>query len=300
MKLKLKHAITALALFFITISAVAQNCKPTKKMKLANGDDLYMYGGKIRSGGFGSNDNSVYALYVGQSQGEQKATSLIVSLYEKVENKKEYNNAVNNFLNDENLKNSYLNVTLNGKTIQFKSISCTQQPAKLLGSIKAYTVLFQSNITKSQIKDFQEYDIQKFRLLIGGHPFERVFKKSTNKTRKIKEAMKCVNMDIVYEVKKKDASKMDLNEVSKKDYGKEIKGKWLLQGSGGKVIEFLDEKYIYTNMGVKLSEGTYKIASNRLIRTSNAGNNISEITLFLKDMMSIKDKTGENTYERIN
>lgn len=296
MKLKLTTLFTIL---FIGVT-LAQDCEPTKKSKLANGDDLYLYGGKIRSGGFGSNDKSVYSIYVGQSQGEQKATSLIVSLYEPVNNKNEYNNAVNNFLNDNNLKSSYLNIVLNGKVIKFKATSCTQQPAKLLGSIKAYTVLFQSDITKSQIKDFQEYDIQKFRLVIGGHPFERTFKKSTNKTRKFKQSMSCVDMDKVFELKKKDATEMDLTEVSKSDYSTVIKGKWLLQGSNGKVIEFLDGKFNYSSKGVKLADGSYKIVGNKIITTSSAGNEISEITLFLKDMMNIKDKKKESTYERID
>ena len=46
--------------------------------------------------------------------------------------------------------------------------------------------------------------------------------------------------------------------------------------------------------------GIEKIAGNRLIVTSDEGNSISEISMFLKDMIILKEKGEEKTYERID
>lgn len=294
-----KIILTIVSIFSLTLIN-AQKCKPTKIAEQPNGDILNLYGGKVRSGGFVSNDKSVYSVYIAQLNDGKKGTSLVATLYESVENKKEYNNAVNNFLNDNNLKNSVLEITVNGKYLKFPATSCKQQPAKFLGDIKAYSVTFESDISKLQIEELINYDIEKFRLVIGGHPYERYFKKPNKRTRKLKEAFSCVNMDNVFELKKKEATEMDLTEVSKSNYSNSIKGKWALQGANGIVVEFSDKSFMYNKKGVKLSEGSYKIVGNRLIITSPEGNTVSEITMFLKDMIIFKEKSKENTYERIN
>ena len=288
-----------LVLLFLTSIIYAQDCEPSKVSKQTNGDIVNLYGGKIRNGGFGSNDKSVYSLYIAQVDNGKKGTSIVALLYEPVETKKDYNNAVNNFLNENNLKNSVLELELNGEKIKIPATECKQKPAKLLGSISAYTVTFEGDLLKSDIEKLQKYDLQRFRLVIGGHPYERYFKKSTKRTAKLKKSFDCVNMENVFELKKKDASEMDLTEVSKNDYSTSINGEWSLQGANGKVTEFKDGKVTYSKMGVKESEGSYKIVGNRIIITTDNGNSISEISMFLKDMLILKEKGEEKTYERI-
>ena len=296
----MKKLILLSALFLTFTITNAQKCKPSKVSKQPNGDELNLFGGKVRNGGFGSNDKSIYSVYIAQNEEGKKGTTLVAVLSEYVKSKREYNDAINNFLNENNLKNSTLEIRVNGKPLKFKATSCTQQPSKFLGDIKAYNVIFESDISKSQIEDLQKFDLQKFRLVIGGHPYESTFKKPNKKTRKLKEAFACVNMENVFELKKKEATEMDLTEVTKSDYSKAIKGKWALQGSNGKVLEFLDNNFVYSKKGVKLTEGSYKIVGNKMIITSSAGNSVSEITMFLKDMLILKEKSEENTYERIN
>jgi hypothetical protein len=188
---------------------------------------------------------------------------------------------------------------LNGEKIKIPATECKQKPAKLLGSIVGYNVTFEGDILKSDIEKLQKNDLQRFRLVIGGQPYERFFKKPTNRTKKLKESFNCVNMENVFELQKKDASELDLTEVPKNEYSTTINGKWTLQGSNGKVIEFKDGKVIYNRMGVKESEGSYKIVGNRIIITTDNGNSISEISMFLKDMLILKEKGEEKTYERV-
>ncbi len=281
-------------------STVSSNCKPNKSLKQTNGDFVDLYGGRIRSGGFGSNDKSVYSLYIGQIDGGKKGTTVICVLNEPVDNKKEYNNAVNNFLNENNLKTSVLELTLNGKTLRIPATECKQKPSKFLGDINGYLVTFEGDILKDQIKLMQDYDLQRFRLIIGGHPYERFFKKPTKRTRDLKSFFNCVEMNNIFEIKKKDATKMDLSEVSAGDYANAINGKWVMQGTNGAVTEFNNGKIVYSKMGVKKNEGSYKIVGKRVIITTNNGNSISEISMFLKDMLILKEKGVEKTYERID
>lgn len=279
---------------------VADNCKPNKSTKQANGDFLDLYGGRIRSGGFGSNDKSVYSLYIGQIDGGKKGTTIICVLNEPVKSKHEYNNAVNNFLNENNLKTSVLELTLNGKTLRIPATACKQQPTKFLGDINGYFVTFEGDILKDQIKMIQDYDLQRFRLIVGGHPYERFFKKPTKRTKDLKQFFNCVQMNNIFEIKKKDATKMDLSEVSNANFSTAINGKWLMQGTNGSVTTFNNGKITLSKMGVKRNEGSYKIVGKRIIITTNNGNSISEINMFLTDMLILKEKGVEKTYERID
>jgi hypothetical protein len=288
-----------LILLLLTSVIHSQDCDPSKVSKQTNGDLVKLYGGRIRSGGFGSNDKSVYSLYIAQVEDGKKGTSIVALLYEPVETKKDYDYAVNNFLNEINLEKSVLVLELNGEKIKIPATECKQKPAKLLGSIAGYNVTFEGDISKSDIEKLQKNDLQRFRLVIGGHPYERYFKKPTKRTSKLKKAFNCVNMENVFELKKKNANEMDLTEVSKSDYSKTINGKWALQGSSGKVVEFKDGKVTYSKMGVNESEGSYKVVGNRIIITTGDGNSISEISMFLKDMLILKEKGEEKTYERI-
>jgi hypothetical protein len=296
----MKKLILLSALFLTFTITNAQDCKPSKVSEQLNGDIVNLYGGKIRNGGFGSNDKSIYSVYIAQNEEGKKGTTLVAVLSEYVKSKREYNDAINNFLNENNLKTSTLEIRVNGKPLKFKATSCTQQPSKFLGDIKAYNVIFESDISKSQIEELQKFDLEKFRLVIGGHPYERYFKKPTKRTGKLKEAFSCIDMKNVFELEKKDATEMDLTEVEKSEYSNFIKGKWVLQGSNGKVLKFLDKNFIYSKKGVKLTEGSYKIVGNKMITTSSSGNGVSEIIMFLKDMLMLKEKSEENTYERIN
>lgn len=290
----------SLLLLFVTSVTFSQNCKPSKSVKQKNGDTVNFYGGRIRSGGFGSNDKSVYDLFIAQVNDGEKGTIVYATLYEPVDTKEQYNNAVNNFLNETNLKNSVLEIQLNGEIIRIPSSNSTSRPEKLLGSISGYFVFFGGEILKSQIKMMQEYDLQKFRLVVGGRPYERYFKKPTKRTKKLKKSFKCVNMENVFEMKKKDASQMDLTEINKEEYSKSIIGKWSTQGKTGQIVEFdNDSKIKYSKMGRLELEGSYKVVGNRVIVTTDNGNSISEISMFLKDMLILKENGNETTYERI-
>lgn len=279
--------------------ANAQKCEPAETIKQPNGDVVNLYGGKLRKGGFMSNDRSRYALYVAQLNDGKKGSSIVAYVSERVKNKREYDHAVNNFLNENSLKNSSLKVILNNELLEIPMMECKQTPSKLLGDIVGYTITYEGDIKKEYVKKLQSYDIQKFRLVVGGKPFERIFKKPTKNTKKIKESFNCVEIDNVFEVKKKKASEMDLSEVSKSDYASTINGHWNLQKSNGVTVEFKDGKVIYSKKGVKESEGSYKIVANRVIITTDKGNSIAEISMFLKDMLILKESGEEKTYERL-
>jgi hypothetical protein len=295
--MKFKLLLILLLVASITFS---QNCEPSKSAEQKNGDTVDFYGGRIRSGGFGSNDKSIYNLFIAQVNNGEKGTIVCATLFEPVDSKEQYNNAVNNFLNENNLKNSVLEIQLNGKVIRIPSSNSTSRPEKFLGSISAYSVFFEGEILKSQIELMQEYNLQKFRLVVGGHPYERYFKKPTKRTKKLKENFKCVNMENVFEMEKKDASEMDLTEVTKEEYSKSIIGKWSTQGKTGQIVEFdNDSKIKNSKMGRLELEGSYKIVGNRIIVSTDNGNSISEISMFLKDMLILKENGNETTYERV-
>ena len=212
----MKKLILLSALFLTFTITNAQKCKPSKVSKQPNGDELNLFGGKVRNGGFGSNDKSIYSVYIAQNEEGKKGTTLVAVLSEYVKSKREYNDAINNFLNENNLKNSTLEIRINGKALKFKATSCTQQPSKFLGDIKAYNVIFESDISKAQIEELQKFDLEKFRLVVGGHHYERFFKKPTKRTRKLKEAFACVNMENVFELKRVKIDKTHLeNHVEK-------------------------------------------------------------------------------------
>ena len=92
--------------------------------------------------------------------------------------------------------------------------------------------------------------------------------------------------------------------IESNKYSSEIIGKWLAQYMEGVILEFTKDKIIVSQMGHIVSEGTYKIAGTRLIFTGEvidgrSNNGVSNFELFLKDMIILKDKGQEITYERI-
>jgi hypothetical protein len=108
----------------------------------------------------------------------------------------------------------------------------------------------------------------------------------------------------MFEVKKKKPNELNLTEVEQTNYSTEIIGKWLSQSINGLILEFTQDKLIVSQMGKVVSEGTYKISGTRLIFTGimangNSNNGVSNFELFLKDMIILKDKGKDLTYERI-
>jgi len=291
-------------LFLITFLACFQlimaQCKPTKVTTQQNGDQVSFYGGKIRRGGFGSNDKSYYNLYIAQVEEGTKGTVLIAQLYEYVDTKRQYNDAVNSFLNEANLKNnSSLDLILGKESLSFKPQACIQRPIKLFGSIIGYNVAFEAQIDKGMVETLQTHSITNFRLNIGGVPFERTFKAKSKKTAKLKNIFNCVNMQHIFENKQTDASQLELSEVTLANYKQALEGTWKDQASFGTTITFKEGTISYQSMGVESGTGTYTVAGKRLIMTSSSGNTISSITLFLQDMLILESQGTETQYERI-
>jgi len=77
-----------------------------------------------------------------------------------------------------------------------------------------------------------------------------------------------------------------------------------MQSGNGVTLEFIDDKIIVSKMGKIFSEGTYKITGTRLIYTGKtitgeSNNGVSNFEMFLKDMIILKDKGQDYTYERV-
>lgn len=292
--------ISLFLLRFITSNS--QDCAPS--MKSEDGK-LEYFGGKIRDAiALVTDDKSAYSFYVVQVNKGKEGTVAFVSFYETVENRDIYNNALNDYLNNDKLKLSYIEIELGDKIIRIPSSSCTLQPKSTLGDITGYTVNFEGDILKSQVLLLQQYEIKKFKIVLGGKPYERTFNKSNKNTQIIKSAMDCVNVDNMFELQKKNPDEMDLSDVDQSDYSTVIIGKWLLQSDSGVVLEFIEDKIIVSKLGRVISEGTYKISGTRLIYTGTttsgtSNNGVSNFELFLKDMIVLKDKGQELTYERV-
>ncbi len=280
-----------------TFSVFSQNCAPTI---ISEDGNIEYYGGKLKNGlGILTDDGSSYSFYVVQINKGKDGTLAFVSFFESVETRKEYNNAINDYLNETKLKNSYLEIEVNNEILRIPSSSCRLEPEKTLGQIYGYQVAFEGDILKSQVNLLQRFDIEKFKIVIGGKPYEKTFKTPTKKTKIIKEAISCLNLNNIFEAKKKKVEDLNLDEVKQSTYSREIVGKWLLQSGNGTTLEFIEGRIIVRKMKRIISNGTYKILGNRLIYTATANNGVSNFELFLKDMIVLKEKGKEFTYERI-
>lgn len=298
-------SLKAIALLFILLNssfAFSQDCKPTIVSK--DGNTEY-FGGKVRDAiGLITDDKSAYTFYVVQINKGKDGTVAFVSFFESVKDRDVYNKAITDYLTEEKLKTSFLEIQVDNKIIRIPSTSCQLEPTKTLGDIYGYTVNFQGNILKEQVILLQNNDIQKFKIVLGGKPYERSFEKPTKITQAIKKAISCVNLDNMFEVKRKKPSELNLNEVEQSNYSTEIIGKWLAQSTNGVILEFVGDKLIVSQMGKVVSEGNYKISGTRLIYTGTttsgtSNNGVSSFELFLKDMITLKDKGKDITYERI-
>ncbi|SDC71557.1 hypothetical protein [Williamwhitmania taraxaci] len=299
------HTLKAVALLFLllnTSTVFSQNCKPT--IVSEDGNTEY-FGGKVRDAiGLLTDDKSAYTFYVVQVNKGKDGTVAFVSFFEPVKDRDAYNKAINDYLTEEKLKTSFLEIQVDNKIIRIPSTNCLLEPKKTLGEIYGYTVSIQGDIVKEQVLLLQNSDIQKFKIVIGGKPYERTFDKPTKITQTIMKAVSCVNLDNMFEVKKKKPSELNLNEVEPSNYSVEIIGKWLSQSTNVTVLEFIGDKLRVIQRGIVVSDGNYKISGTRLIYTgatsSGASNNgVSNFELFLKDMITLKDKGQEITYERI-
>lgn len=297
MKRVIIKSVMLMLVFLTSTLSFAQKCKPAKKSKQTNGDMVQLYGGLVSKTGMWESEEAEHFIYIAQVENGTKGTSIVAIVNQPYKTKKDYQNAVH--LNQENLKNSVLELELNGEKIIIPTTECKFKPPKHAYS-PTYTVIFEGDISKSDIEKLQNFDLQRFRLILGGLPYERYFKKPNKQTAKIKKSFNCVTMENVFELKKKEAKEMDLNEVEKADYSTSINGKWNEQGSVGMLTEFNDGTVTISKKGVKVTDGTYKIVGNRIIITTDKGNSISEISMFLKDMLILKEKGVETTYERID
>lgn len=301
-KIYLKFNLIFLILFSSYTLIYSQDCKPTIISK--DGKTEY-FGGKIRDLiSLFTDDKSAYSFYIVQLNKGKNTTIVFVSFYEPLKDREAYNRAINDYLNSEKLKTSYIEIEVDNMILKIPSTSCVLEPKTTLGDITGYTVNFEGAILKSQVIQLQKSDIKKFKIVLGGKPYERIFNEPSDITKNIKAALNCVNLDNMFEIQKKKPEEMDLTEVSQDGYSSAIIGKWFLQNSNGLLLDFNGEKIIVSQMGKEVSNGTYKISGTRLIytgtTTSGASNNgVSEFVLFSKDMIILKDKGKEYTYERI-
>lgn len=296
------YLLVLLFVALISPNVYSQDCKPTI---VSDDGTVEYFGGKIRDlVGILTDDKSAYSFYIIQMNKGKEGTFAYVSFYEPVNSRNEYNNAINDYLNEEKLKASFIEIQANNMVARIQAINCILEPKTTLGDISGYSVNLQGNISKEQIMLLQNNEIQKFKVVIGGKPYERTFNRSTKITQSIRNAMKCVNIDNMFEIKKRKPSELDLTEIESNEYSAVIIGKWLAQNIEGLILEFTEDKIIVNQMGHIVSEGTYKIAGTRLIYTGEtidgrSNNGVSNLELFLKDMIILKDKGQEITYERI-
>lgn len=284
-----------LALSHVSFS---QDCEPATKSEDGR---LEYFGGKIRDAvAIITDDKSAYSFYIVQINKGKDGNLAYVSFYESVASEEAYYTAVRDFLNVDKLKNSFVEISLNGSQIKILNSSCTMEPQKTMGSIYGYRVNFEGVIQKEEVELLQKHEISKFKITIGGRPFERSFSRSTKITQNLKEQFNCINMDNFFVVEQTEPSQLDLTAVQESDYLSEISGKWLLKSEQGVILEFSDGKITISKMGKVLSEGTFNIVGDKLIYSaSNNNNGVSTFALFVKDMIVLNDKGKEYTYERI-
>lgn len=282
----------------ISVNLYSQDCNPAI---ISKDSTIEYYGGTIRGAeSLFSDDKTSYSFYIAQIEKGKKETFAVASLFESIENRKEYNNAIRDYLNQTSLNKSYISISFNDSEITIPSTSCTVTPESSLGSIYGYTISFQGNMTKEMIVKLQNNPMLKFKFVVGNKPYEKMFKSNSKKVVKLQKAMNCVELTNFFELKKKKPSELNLNEVSEDNYSTEIIGKWVLQTNNNLVLEFNSQNQIIIyNSGNIISEGTYKILKNRLIYTGTIKSGSSIFELFLKDMIILKENGKEYTYERI-
>lgn len=303
----MKNIKSILVVFFTTIISMsflhAQNsqCEPTKIMTTDEGTVVKYYGGEVRKYKIVSDDKSSYDLYIVQYEDGAKGTFLLSVFSESVQNPSLYEYAVNNYLNQQNLKNSSLKLQVGGKSIIFSPISCTQSPKKLMGSVSSYTVIFLAEISKEQVQQLQDSDLEYFELNLGGKPYFTRFKKANNVTKTIKESFGCIDLESIMEIQEKSAEELNMDEVPMSEYKNRIIGNWITTNdSGQKIIMRVYEKsYTLEMMNSVFYEGTYKILKDRFIFSGDQGSSTSKIVLFLEDMVVIDNKGVEATWTRI-
>lgn len=266
---------------------------------------LEYFGGKVRDLiGLLTDDKSSYSFYIVQVNKGKDGTVAYLSFFESVKDREVYNKAINDYLTEEKLKTSFIEIQADNKLLKIPATNCRLEPNKTMGDIYGYTVNFEGAISKEHIIFLQNYDIQRFKVVLGGKPYERAFDRPTKITQTIKDAIKCVNTENMFEVKKKKPNELDLTEIEQTSYATEIIGKWVAQSINGFILEFTQDKLIVSQTGKVISEGTYKISGSKLIYTGTmtngeSNNGVSNFELFLKDMITLKDKGREITYERI-
>lgn len=298
MKLKeVQKIITGIFIILNFISVFSQNCEPITKSKDGT---MGFYGGAIKNGlGIMTDDKSNYTFYIVQVDKGNGGTLAYVSFYESVDSREKYNQNITDYLGAEKLKNSFIEIELNNEIIRVPANNCSLKPEKTLGEVFGYSVSFEGDISKSQVLKLQNNEISKFKIVLGGKPYEKSFSHSTKKTRDIKKSISCIDTSNMLEIKTKEATKLNLDEIDVINYSNEIKGKWLMQNEKKVTLEFIEDKIIVKESNRLISEGTYKIIGKRLIFTGHTNSGTSTFELFLKDMIILKEKGKEYTYERM-
>lgn len=164
----MKRNYFALTLILLTLliktnPIFGQECKPTS---VSEDGKLEFYGGKIRDGlGLFTDDQSAYSFYVVQIDKGKNGNIAFVSFYESLEDRTAYNAAINDYLNNDKLKTSYLEIEVGNMVLTIPTTNCTLVPKSTsLGSLYGYTVNFEGAITKSQVSLLQKSDIKNLRL----------------------------------------------------------------------------------------------------------------------------------------
>jgi hypothetical protein len=284
-------------------TTTTSSCMPSATGVTPEGDSMKYYGGDVRKHKILSDDKSAYKLFLLTIGDGKKGTFLVATFRESVKESEDYHTAVNNYLNQNSLANSTLQLGANNDFMIFKATSCTHQPLKTstFKTIVGYSVTFVTTITKEQITTLQNHDIQQFMITLGGKPFQTTFKKSNEITNNLKTNFSCIDIEAIEEIVPTEPQEVDMTEVDKSAYSSTIVGKWTGESQGQKMQMILsdDGKFKITAMGSIIAEGTYKIVGDRFIYSSDKGNGASKLTLFVQDMFIEEEKGNEQTWTRI-
>jgi hypothetical protein len=146
--LKLKTIILFLLLSNV-LSAYSQDCKPTIVSK--DGSVEY-FGGKVRDLiGLITDDKSSYSFYIAQINKGKDGTVAFVTFFESVKDREVYNKAINDYLTEEKLKTSFIEIQINNNFIRIPTSNCILEPNKTMGDIYGYTVNLEGWISKEQV-----------------------------------------------------------------------------------------------------------------------------------------------------
>ena len=171
----------------ISVNLYSQDCTPAI---ISKDSTIEYYGGTVRGAeSLLSDDKTSYSFYIAQIEKGKRGTFAVATLFESIENRKEYNNAIRDYLNQTTLNKSYISISFNDSELTIPATSCTVKPESTLGSIYGYTISFQGNMTKEMIVKLKNNPMVKFKFVVGNKPYEKTLKSNSKKVLKLQKAI---------------------------------------------------------------------------------------------------------------